>query len=160
MQQIIIIKKNPIQKPLVNKKITCVSNKQTKKLPLWTRIYPRLISINMTKIFYWNLNGANTKEVVVDLPGLVSDGIDEQYCGTCLRGKLCLETTSLQQQKRGFMSYIIENHFKHILILRYIPWPCNQNNGTSGRICFGCIQQPMPSGCYLIMHLPFVTVDI
>ena len=101
MQQIIIIKKNPIQKPLVNKKITSVSNKQTKKLPLWTRIYPRFMSINKTKIFYWNLNGANTKEVVVDLPGLVSDGIDEQYCGTCLRGKLCLETTLLPTTKEG-----------------------------------------------------------
>lgn len=55
----------------------------------------------MTKIFYWNLNGANTKEVVVDLPGLVSDGIDEQYCGTCLRGKLCLETTLLPTTKEG-----------------------------------------------------------
>ena len=72
-----------------------------------------------------------------------------------------------QQQKRGFMSYIIENHFKHILILRYIPWLCNQNNGTSGRICFGCIQTAnvqwlLPNNAFAICcccHIMSVTTN-
>ena len=94
-----------------HKKPYSKTNWLTRKLPLlrksrqksyhFEQEFTQDLSINMTKIFDWNLNGANTKEVVVDLPGLVSDGIDGQCCGTCLRGKLCLETTLLPTTKEG-----------------------------------------------------------